>query len=49
MHAINLKNVMRKFFYFAQINGIIRFNPNFFLSSQRGSISVVCGEGTVNQ
>ncbi len=45
MHAINLKCLKRNFFLM-QINCIIRFDPSFLPSSQRGRLSVVCDEGT---
>ncbi len=47
-HAIKLK-MLTCYFFFTQINRIIRFDPNFLLSSQRGRLSVICDEGTVNQ
>ncbi len=40
-----IKNINTSFF-FTQTNRIIRFDPNFLPSSQRGRLSVVCDEGT---
>ncbi len=39
-HVINLKNFNALIFFLTQINHLIRFDPNFFPSSQRGRLSI---------
>ncbi len=47
-HAINLKILMR-YIFFAQINRLIRFDHNFFPSSQRGRLSIIVWWGYSEQ
>ncbi len=40
-HVINQKMLRRYYYFFTQINNVIRFDPNFFPSSQHGRLCII--------
>ncbi len=47
-HVIHLK-INALIFFLTQINRLIRFDPNFFPSSQHEGYLSLCDKGTANQ